>query len=105
MNPFSKEEKLQIQKKLIDWFSKFQRDLPWRKAYKPYQVWVSEIMLQQTQVKTVLPYLKRWMKALPTIESVTQAKEDTILKLWEGLGYYSRARNIQKSAKLIKTPW
>lgn len=90
-----------IQKALLLWFKKHQRPLPWRETYDPYQVWISEIMLQQTQVKTVLPYFARWMKALPTIQSVAKAPEDQILKLWEGLGYYSRARNLQKAAKLI----
>ncbi len=90
-----------IQTSLVDWFTRNQRDLPWRKLYDPYQVWISEIMLQQTQVKTALPYYDRWMKALPDIESVANASEDKILKLWEGLGYYSRARNLQKAAKMI----
>lgn len=98
---FNPSEKIAIQKNLINWFQKNQRDLPWRKNYEPYQVWISEIMLQQTQVKTVLPYFERWMKTLPTIKSVANAKEDKILKLWEGLGYYSRARNIQKASKII----
>jgi A/G-specific adenine glycosylase len=88
-------------KKLLTWFQENQRLLPWRKTYDPYQVWISEIMLQQTQVKTVLPYFDRWMKKLPTIQSVADAKEDTVLKLWEGLGYYSRARNLQKAARQI----
>lgn len=90
-----------IQQHLLEWFSANQRDLPWRHTYDPYQVWISEIMLQQTQVKTVLPYFERWMKALPTVESVAKADEQTILKLWEGLGYYSRARNLQKAARVI----
>lgn len=90
-----------IQKELLKWFEAQQRPLPWRVEYQPYQVWVSEIMLQQTQVKTALPYFDRWMKTLPTIESVAKAPEDQILKLWEGLGYYSRARNLQKAAKII----
>lgn len=90
-----------VRKELLKWFEESQRALPWRKKYEPYQVWISEIMLQQTQVKTVLPYFDRWMRELPTIQSVAEAKEDKILKLWEGLGYYSRARNIQKAAKQI----
>jgi A/G-specific adenine glycosylase len=90
-----------IQSRLLGWFKENQRPLPWRENYDPYQVWISEIMLQQTQVKTVLPYFKRWMKALPDIQSVAEAGEDAILKLWEGLGYYSRARNIQKAARQI----
>ena len=90
-----------IQQSLLKWFKAHQRALPWRKKYEPYHVWISEIMLQQTQVVTVLPYFDRWIKKLPTIQSVAEAKEDTILKLWEGLGYYSRARNLQKAAKMI----
>ena len=86
---------------LLNWFEENQRVLPWREKYEPYQVWISEIMLQQTQVKTVLPYFERWMKRLPDISSVAEAKEDTVLKLWEGLGYYSRARNIQRAARMI----
>lgn len=90
-----------IQQGLLKWFKTNQRPLPWREKYSPYEVWISEIMLQQTQVKTVLPYFDRWMKALPTIQSVAEAKEDCVLKLWEGLGYYSRVRNIQKAARII----
>lgn len=90
-----------IQQALLNWFKKNQRDLPWREDYEPYKVWISEVMLQQTQVKTVLPYFERWMKALPTIQSIAEAREDQVLKLWEGLGYYSRARNIQKTARQI----
>lgn len=92
---------MKIPELLLKWFKENKRDLPWRRTYDPYQVWVSEIMLQQTQVKTVLPYFERWMKALPTIESVVNTDEETILKLWEGLGYYSRARNLQKAAQII----
>lgn len=101
MSKLKKADIAFIQKELLDWFDKNQRPLPWRADYQPYQVWISEIMLQQTQVKTVLPYFKRWMKALPTIPSVAEAPEDKVLKLWEGLGYYSRARNIQKAARQI----
>jgi A/G-specific adenine glycosylase len=86
---------------LLDWFSANARDLPWRKTRDPYAIWVSEIMLQQTQVKTVMPYWNRWMRELPTIESVAKASPDKIHKLWEGLGYYTRARNLQKAAKQI----
>ncbi len=90
-----------LQTNLLEWFSQQQRPLPWRQHYEPYAVWISEIMLQQTQVTTVLPYFERWMKKLPNIQAVAKASEDTILKLWEGLGYYSRARNIQKAALII----
>jgi A/G-specific adenine glycosylase len=86
---------------LLDWFSKNARDLPWRRTQDPYAIWVSEIMLQQTQVKTVIPYWERWMRELPTIESLAKAKPEKIHKLWEGLGYYTRVRNMQKAAQEI----
>jgi A/G-specific adenine glycosylase len=86
---------------LLNWFSANARDLPWRKSRDPYAIWVSEIMLQQTQVKTVIPFWNRWMKELPTIESAANASTDKIHKLWEGLGYYTRARNLQKAAQQI----
>lgn len=101
MKRLKNEDKKFIQEKLVSWFKKSQRDLPWRKTYDPYQVWISEIMLQQTQVATALPYFKRWLTELPTVKSVAEAKEDKVLKLWEGLGYYSRARNLQKAARAV----
>ena len=85
----------------MEWFQKNKRPLPWRARYRPYEVWVSEIMLQQTQMETVLPYFRRWMKVFPTIGSLAAADEKKVLKLWEGLGYYSRARSLHESAKLI----
>lgn len=87
--------------KLLGWFSKSARDLPWRRTRDPYAIWVSEIMLQQTQVKTVIPYWERWMRAMPTVESLAAAKPEVIHKLWEGLGYYTRVRNMQKAAQVI----
>src|SRR5208283_1722563 len=86
---------------LLDWFSKNARDLPWRRTRDPYAIWVSEIMLQQTQVKTVLPYWERWMRDLPTIQAAAKASPEKIHKLWEGLGYYTRVRNLQKAAQQI----
>jgi len=86
---------------LLDWFAANARDLPWRRTSDPYAIWVSEIMLQQTQVKKVIPYWERWMRELPTIKAVAEASSDKIHKLWEGLGYYSRARNLQKAANQI----
>ena len=86
---------------LLDWFSQNARDLPWRRTRDPYAIWVSEIMLQQTQVKTVIPYWERWMRELPTIQAVAKASPDKIHKLWEGLGYYTRVRNLQKAARQI----
>lgn len=87
---------------LLPWYAANARDLPWRKcSHDPYCVFVSEIMLQQTQVKTVLPFWERWMRELPTIKAVAHANSDRIHKLWEGLGYYTRARNMQKAAQVI----
>ena len=86
---------------LLAWFSRNARDLPWRRTRDPYAIWVSEIMLQQTQVKTVMPYWKRWMRELPTIKAAASASPGKIHKLWEGLGYYTRVRNLQKAAKQI----
>ena len=90
-----------FQKALLDWFEKNQRKLPWRQNYLPYQVWISEIMLQQTQMETVVPYFERWMKVFPSIESLARSPESKVMKHWEGLGYYSRARNLHASAKQI----
>ena len=92
---------MSFQKKLLAWFQKNARPLPWRRHYRPYDVWVSEIMLQQTQMETMLPYYRRRPKALPTLEALAQADEKKVLKLWEGLGYYSRARNLHHTAKEI----
>ncbi|MDB6124910.1 MAG: A/G-specific adenine glycosylase [Pedosphaera sp.] len=86
---------------LLRWFAESARDLPWRRTRDPYAIWVSEIMLQQTQVKTVIPYWERWMQALPTIEALATANPEKIHKLWEGLGYYTRVRNMQKAAQEI----
>lgn len=86
---------------LLDWFAANARDLPWRRTRDPYAIWVSEIMLQQTQVKTVIPFWNRWMRELPTIEAAAKAPSAKIHKLWEGLGYYTRVRNLQKAAQVI----
>jgi A/G-specific adenine glycosylase len=95
---------MSITKSIIRWYKKNARDLPWRRepyCSDPYCVYVSEIMLQQTQVKTVIPYWERWMQHLPTISSLAIADEQHVLKLWEGLGYYTRVRNLQKGALQI----
>lgn len=86
---------------LLSWYQANKRDLPWRKSRDPYQIWVSEIMLQQTRVETVIPYFQRFMEKFPTIESLATAKEEEVLKMWEGLGYYSRARNLQTAVKEV----
>ena len=86
---------------LCSWYEKNKRQLPWRENRDPYRVWVSEIMLQQTRVEAALPYYKRFLEALPTVEALAKAPEELILKLWEGLGYYSRVRNMQKAAVTV----
>lgn len=86
---------------LLPWFAAHHRDLPWRRTRDPYAVWVSEIMLQQTQVKTVIPYWERWLAELPNLAALAAAPEERVLKLWEGLGYYSRARNLQRAARHV----
>jgi A/G-specific adenine glycosylase len=86
---------------LLDWFATHARDLPWRRTRDPYAIWASEIMLQQTQVKTVIPYWDRWMRELPTIQAAAKASPAKLHKLWEGLGYYTRVRNLQKAAQQI----
>ena len=86
---------------LLAWFRGNARDLPWRKTEDPYRIWVSEIMLQQTRVAAVLGYYARFLEAFPSVEALANAPEDRLMKLWEGLGYYSRARNLQKAAKAV----
>ena len=98
---FRKGQLEDIPKPLLKWYDTNRRILPWREEPTPYRVWVSEIMLQQTRVEAVKPYFERFMKALPDVESLAKAPEDTLLKLWEGLGYYNRARNLQKAARQI----
>lgn len=98
-------EKINInafQNDLISWFKAEQRDLPWRKDQDPYKVWVSEIMLQQTRVDTVIPYFNRFIEWFPTIEDLAEAEEEKVLKAWEGLGYYSRVRNLQSAVREVK---
>ncbi len=91
--------------KLLDWYDKNKRDLPWRKSRDPYAIWVSEIMLQQTRVEAVRDHYQHWMMQFPDIESLGAAELDTVLKVWEGLGYYSRARNLHKAARMIIKEW
>lgn len=89
-------------KRILQWFDQHGRhDLPWQRDTSPYRVWVSEIMLQQTQVKTVIPYFERFMSAFPCVSDLAAAQEDEVLHLWTGLGYYARARNLHKSAKYV----
>lgn len=96
-----KVNRSQFRKKLLAWYHTNKRPLPWRLNGNPYRIFVVEVMLQQTQIKTVLPYYKRWLKTFPDVYSLARAPLDKVLKLWEGLGYYSRARNLHKAAKMI----
>ncbi len=95
------ERRRQIQQRLLDWYAVNARDLPWRRTGDPYAVWLSEIMLQQTQVDTVIAYYHRFLKKYPTVRRLACAPLQDVLKLWEGLGYYSRARNLHKCAQTI----
>jgi A/G-specific adenine glycosylase len=86
---------------LVRWYRRCHRQLPWRATRNPYRIWVSEIMLQQTRVETVRPYYARWLRAFPTLRALARATDDRVLKLWEGLGYYSRARNLHRAARTV----
>lgn len=90
-----------LRRRLLAWFASNARDLPWRRARDPYRIWLSEIMLQQTQVATVKSYFDRFVEALPTIEALAAADEQQVLRLWEGLGYYRRARQLHQAARLL----
>ena len=90
---------------LCDWYRTAKRDLPWRRTRDPYAIWISEIMLQQTRVETVKEYYERFMMQFPNIAALATATEESVLKCWEGLGYYSRARNLQSAARRIMTEW
>ena len=86
---------------LLAWYSENKRNLPWRREPTAYHVWVSEIMLQQTRVAAVMGYYRRFLERFPTVEALAGADEDSLMKCWQGLGYYSRARNLQKAARII----
>ena len=93
--------KRKIQQRLLRWFEGNARDLPWRRTRDPYAIWVSEIMLQQTQVPTVIPYYQKFLKTFPTVRRLAKADLSEVLSIWEGLGYYSRARNLHRAAQEI----
>ena len=97
----SNELRTEIRRDLLSWYRKNRRALPWRESPSPYQVWVSEVMLQQTRVETVRDYYARWMASFPDVESLAQASDDQVLTIWQGLGYYSRARRLLTGAKYI----
>jgi A/G-specific adenine glycosylase len=86
---------------ILEWFQKNKRDLPWRKDRSPYKVWISEIMLQQTRVNAVIPYYNRFLEHYSTVESLAESSLEDLYRLWEGLGYYSRAKNMHLTAKMI----
>lgn len=90
-----------LQKRLLGWFRAHGRDLPWRRSPNAYRIWVAEVMLQQTRIATVLPYYRRFLRRFPDVESLASARQEEILRLWAGLGYYSRARNLHRAAKEI----
>jgi A/G-specific adenine glycosylase len=90
-----------FRKQLHGWFRRFQRDLPWRRTKDPYRIWLSEIMLQQTRVAAVIPYYERFLRRFPKVQALANAPEEEVLRLWSGLGYYSRARNLHKAAQQI----
>ena len=90
-----------IRQALLAWYAATARDLPWRRTKDPYAIWISEIMLQQTRVPAAVPYYDRFLKRFPTVRHLARARLDTVLKLWEGLGYYSRARNLHAAAREI----
>ena len=92
-----------FQTRMLAWFRANQRDLPWRRSRDPYRIWVAEVMLQQTRITTVMPYYQRFLRQFSTVNSLAHAPESGVLKLWSGLGYYSRARNLHRAAKLIVT--
>ena len=94
-----------IDELLLNWWDADHADLPWRNTRDPYAIWVSEIMLQQTQISTVIPYYERWLVRFPTVQDLAAASLDDLLKMWEGLGYYSRARNMHTAAQTIVKEW
>jgi len=90
-----------FQRHLLVWFRAHQRDLPWRRSRDAYRIWVAEVMLQQTRIAAVLPYYQRFLRRFPNVRSLARARQEEVLKLWSGLGYYSRARNLHRAAKEI----
>src|SRR6266576_1756470 len=90
-----------FRRQLLGWFREFQRDLPWRHTTDPYRIWLSEIMLQQTRVAAAIPYYERFLQRFPDVHALAAAPQEAVLRLWSGLGYYGRARNLQKAAQQI----
>src|SRR5579872_5913579 len=101
MNTCSASEAAAARASLLGWFRKHARPLPWRESKSAYRVWLSEIMLQQTQIATVIPYYQRFLEAFPSVESLAQAPLERVLELWSGLGYYRRARHLHLAARAV----
>jgi len=97
----TKFDTIRLQRRLLAWFRKHKRDLPWRRTGDPYRIWVSEVMLQQTQVSTVLPYYRRFLARFPTVEALAGARDQAVLKAWQSLGYYRRAMNLRAAARAV----
>lgn len=95
------DRKRRLQRRLLDWFDRHRREMPWRRDRDPYRIWVSEVMLQQTQVATVIPYFERFLHTFPTLADLARADEQLVLRLWEGLGYYRRARDLHRAARRL----
>src|SRR5438874_8445111 len=98
---FSNKKRQELRQALLSWYNENARDLPWRHSRDPYRIWISEVMLQQTQAATVIPYYERFLKKFPTLSSLAEAEEQDVLRLWEGLGYYRRARDLHRAARLL----
>src|SRR5690242_3166146 len=91
----------QLRHRLLAWYRRNRRDLPWRRTHDPYAIWLSELMLQQTQVATVIPYYERFLQRFPTVHVLAEAPLNDVLRLWAGLGYYARARNLHAAAQQV----
>ena len=102
---FTATQRRSVRQRLLRWYQTHRRDLPWRRRPTPYRVWIAETMLQQTQVATVIPYYRRFLKRFPSIRSLAEAENDHVLKLWEGLGYYSRGLNLIRAARTIRSDY
>src|ERR1700733_11121655 len=101
MNTLPLVSRASIRRRILNWYRKNKRDLPWRGTHDPYRIWISEIMLQQTRVAAVIPYYQRFLDRFPNVEALQRAEEHDLLAAWARLGYYSRARNLQKAASKI----
>src|SRR5687768_14752512 len=95
------EQAARVREDLLEWYGKQRRSLPWRATRDPYCIWVSEVMLQQTQVATVIGFYERWLRRFPDLATLAEADTEDVLRAWEGLGYYSRARNLQRAAREV----